>query len=194
MKVNVEFEGKSMIVYKLRCDQGHSFEAWFRNSSAFEDQRKEKLVECPNCGSKAIEKAPMAPNLSFFSGKTEKRGTVPSRQTPTASAKSPSAVVKLFNNVESLEITTSSDANLNGNKNDSSTPQEQRLALKALENLVRTNCQNVGGHFPEEVRKMHYGETKKRNIFGHASAEEIVSLYQEGIEVVPLPPFPKEDA
>ena len=39
-----------MIHYNLRCDRGHAFESWFQSSSAYEQQEKRKLVNCPICG------------------------------------------------------------------------------------------------------------------------------------------------
>lgn len=53
-----------MIVFDLRCAQGHVFEAWFASSSAFEDQREHSLVQCPICADTAVEKAVMAPNVA----------------------------------------------------------------------------------------------------------------------------------
>lgn len=53
-----------MIVFDLRCDGGHVFEAWFASSGAFEEQRARSLVACPLCGDSAIEKAVMAPNVA----------------------------------------------------------------------------------------------------------------------------------
>lgn len=52
-----------MINYSLRCEHGDEFEAWFRSSADFDEQNAQDLVECPHCGSRAIEKAPMAPNV-----------------------------------------------------------------------------------------------------------------------------------
>ena len=50
-----------MIKYALGCAEGHSFESWFPDSAAFEQQRKRGLVACPECGSTRVEKAIMAP-------------------------------------------------------------------------------------------------------------------------------------
>ncbi len=50
-----------MIVYDLSCDNGHRFEGWFGSSADFTEQREMGLVACPQCGSGAIDKAPMAP-------------------------------------------------------------------------------------------------------------------------------------
>lgn len=50
-----------MIVFDLCCDLGHRFEGWFGSSADFASQRERGLLACPNCGSGAIAKAPMAP-------------------------------------------------------------------------------------------------------------------------------------
>lgn len=53
-----------MIVYNLRCQDGHEFEGWFKDSAAFDAQSKARRVICPVCESKKVEKAIMAPALS----------------------------------------------------------------------------------------------------------------------------------
>ena len=57
-----------MIVFDLHCREascigGESFEAWFRSNADYEQQCSSGLVECPICGSRSIEKAPMAPSV-----------------------------------------------------------------------------------------------------------------------------------
>ena len=53
-----------MIVFDLHCrDGGEIFEAWFRSSADYEQQREAGLVECPYCQSANVEKAPMAPRV-----------------------------------------------------------------------------------------------------------------------------------
>ena len=53
-----------MIVFDLQCrDGGETFEAWFRSSSDYEEQRGAGLVQCPVCRSANVEKAPMAPRV-----------------------------------------------------------------------------------------------------------------------------------
>ena len=53
-----------MIVFDLHCeDGGETFEAWFRSSGDYDEQRAAGLVECPVCGSGNIAKAPMAPRV-----------------------------------------------------------------------------------------------------------------------------------
>ena len=53
-----------MIRYDLICRHDHSFEGWFSSSDDYENQRKNRLIQCPVCGSAKIEKAIMAPNVS----------------------------------------------------------------------------------------------------------------------------------
>jgi hypothetical protein len=50
-----------MIRYDLRCANGDEFDAWFGSSADYDAQSASGLIECPHCGSKHIEKAPMAP-------------------------------------------------------------------------------------------------------------------------------------
>jgi hypothetical protein len=52
-----------MIVFDLDCDRGHRFEGWFASSDAFAEQSGRGLLACPQCGSQAVIKAPMAPSV-----------------------------------------------------------------------------------------------------------------------------------
>ncbi len=65
-----------MILFNLRCDHEHEFEAWFRSGEDFE----KAATECPVCGSAKVEKAIMAPAL----GSSAKHGK--DRQTLAAAA------------------------------------------------------------------------------------------------------------
>ena len=58
-----------MIRYSLRCEAGHEFESWFQSSSAYEQQEKRKLVNCPACGSAKVERAIMAPQIVSRKGR-----------------------------------------------------------------------------------------------------------------------------
>lgn len=53
-----------MIHYELVCPDGHAFEGWFRSSADFEDQARAGRIACPQCGSAAISRAPMAPRIA----------------------------------------------------------------------------------------------------------------------------------
>ena len=53
-----------MIRYALQCNDGHGFEAWFGDSTAYDDQAARGLVECPHCGSGAVSKQIMSPAVA----------------------------------------------------------------------------------------------------------------------------------
>lgn len=53
-----------MIRYALRCESGHAFEAWFRDSAAYDAQRAARQVSCAVCGAAEVEKAVMAPAVA----------------------------------------------------------------------------------------------------------------------------------
>jgi len=49
-----------MVIYNLVCRKQHSFEGWFPSFEEFQKQAEKKLLSCPTCGSKKIEKVPHA--------------------------------------------------------------------------------------------------------------------------------------
>ena len=67
-------------------------------------------------------------------------------------------------------------------------------AVKEMRDQVEKNCDYVGNKFPEEARKMHYGEADTRNIYGEATDKEAEALKEEGVEVQRIPWTPTEDA
>jgi hypothetical protein len=156
-----------MIRYTLVCDSAHQFESWFADSSAYDKQSKRSLVACPQCGSTKVEKAIMAPRLA-----TSKRRKAPP-EIPAPAVAAPAA-------------DTTPVAMLS--------PQERELRskLKELRDHLTKNADNVGQKFPEQARKMHYGEMEHRSIYGQASPDEARDLAEEGIEFHPLPILPDE--
>ncbi len=73
--------------------------------------------------------------------------------------------------------------------------EEQRKMLAQFQELgrkLRESAENVGDKFAEEARKIHFGETEARGIYGEASADEVKGLIEDGVEVLPLPPLPEE--
>ena len=157
-----------MIRYALCCDKGHDFESWFQSSAAYDKQAKRGLVSCPLCGSVKVEKAIMAPRLA----RTDKSApiTAPVEESAPAPAPEPTTPVAMIS------------------------PQERefRAKLKELRDHLTANADNVGKKFPEEARKMHYGETEHRSIYGEASSQDAKELHEEGIEFHPLPVLPDE--
>jgi hypothetical protein len=71
--------------------------------------------------------------------------------------------------------------------------QKRVLAkLKELSETVRENADYVGDRFAEEARKIHFGESDPRGIYGEATREEARELLEEGVEFMPLPLFPDD--
>jgi hypothetical protein len=70
--------------------------------------------------------------------------------------------------------------------------RELRAALRALREHVLKNAEDVGKGFVEEARKIHYGETEERSIYGEADLAEARALLEEGIDVLPLPVVPDD--
>ena len=65
-------------------------------------------------------------------------------------------------------------------------------AFKEFRTFVEQNCDNVGKRFPEEARKIHYGESEPKGIYGEATIEEVKELADEGIPCAPIP-WPKDE-
>jgi hypothetical protein len=156
-----------MIRYALRCECGHEFESWFADSAAYDTQHARKLVTCPLCESVKVEKAIMAPRLAG-KAKNDSRDTpkdMPVAQTPAE-------------HIAPLMMA----------------PQERELVakLRELREHVTKTAQNVGSNFPNEARKMHYGDSEQRAIYGEATSDEARALAEEGVEVLPLPILPDE--
>ncbi|MCO6180193.1 DUF1178 family protein [Ciceribacter sp. RN22] len=66
------------------------------------------------------------------------------------------------------------------------------VKLKEAIREIRASSDDVGEKFPEEARKIHYGEAEARGIIGQASPVEVQSLLEEGIEIAPLPVLPDD--
>lgn len=70
--------------------------------------------------------------------------------------------------------------------------QDMARAVARARDYVEKNFDYVGDKFPEEARKIHYGETKERGIYGEASGKDVKELLDEGVEVAPLPSAPRK--
>jgi hypothetical protein len=155
-----------MIHYNLRCEKGHAFESWFQSSAAYDTQEKRKLVNCPVCGSAKVERAIMAPQIVSKKG----RDRAEPAPAPTATATEVAAPA-------STPLLMAQE-------------RELRAKLRELREHIVKNADNVGERFPNEARKMHYGDIEHRPIYGEASPEEARALIDEGVEVSPLPVLP----
>lgn len=169
-----------MIRYELTCSQAHDFEGWFRNSADFEAQTKKSLVICPVCGCHEIEKKLMAPAVSTARGKAAMVGRDNSDQAATTAEGQGDAGTET--SVQQRAALVPED------------PKQKEMlnALRELRKQMIASSDDVGEQFPEEARRMHYGESEQRSIHGQTSVEEAKSLIDEGIDILPLPVLPDE--
>ena len=72
------------------------------------------------------------------------------------------------------------------------TAKAAREIVRQVRDHVEKNAEYVGDRFPEEARKIHYGEEESRGIYGEASSEEADELRDEGVDVYPLPDLPDD--
>jgi hypothetical protein len=70
--------------------------------------------------------------------------------------------------------------------------KEAVAKIRELVTAIRENSDDVGEKFPEEARKIHYGEAEERGLIGKATADEARALLEEGIEIAPLPVLPDD--
>lgn len=153
-----------MIVFNLQCRKGHGFESWFKDSAAFERQSKRGLVECPACGSTKVAKGLSAPRLAGTK-KSRKSSNMPAPVQGQAAMGSDPAVAKAA---------------------------ELYKELAKVRAHVEKNFEHVGDKFAEEARKIHFGETEARGIYGEATPEEAKGLVDDGVEFMPIPVFPDD--
>jgi hypothetical protein len=158
-----------MIVFDLECrPRGHRFEGWFGSSHDFASQQERGLLLCPECGAADVVKAPMAAKLA------RKGNQLPSVSAPASSRQEAPAVL------------------VSQPMAHAPVPAEAiklMQALHVMQSEALKQSRWVGGDFAEQSRAMHYGERDVETIHGQATLEEAKALYEEGIEVMPLP-FP----
>ena len=71
-------------------------------------------------------------------------------------------------------------------------PREVLDALREIRKHVTESADYVGPRFAEEARKIHYGESEARGIYGEATMAEAKALIDDGVEVAPLPKLPED--
>ncbi|MEM6665197.1 MAG: DUF1178 family protein [Pseudomonadota bacterium] len=158
-----------MIKYTLACHDRHGFEVWFRSSSDCDTQLERGLVICPSCGSSEVAKALMAPQVRTTKGKDQVPVPIepanPPVEAPVAGGPSGGPMAN---------------------------PVAIRAALRELRDKITESADYVGPKFAEEARKIHFGETEERGIYGEAAPEEVKALVEDGVDVLPLPMLPEE--
>ena len=155
-----------MIHYSLRCGSGHAFEGWFKNSGSFEAQTDAHLLTCPECGDSHIVRGLMAPAIPR-KGVVRQPEAEPGPPPPTVPAVAATIATGL--------------------------PDQVRAVLQRIRAEVERTSDYVGPAFAEEARRIHRGESGKRNIYGEATPEQAEALAEDGIEVAQVPWVPRAD-
>ncbi|NVO17133.1 MAG: DUF1178 family protein [Rhodoplanes sp.] len=185
-----------MIRYALACPNGHAFESWFRNSADYDGQAARGLVTCPACGSAKVEKALMTPRLGRSSKTEAGRAAAAAAMAEVTAAGVAAAGVTAAAPAGDAGVAPSAAAPAAEPRAPVAlmSPQEVELRrkLRELRDHLVKNAEHVGGRFPDEARRMHYGETEHRSIYGEASADEVEAMLDEGIAFHPLPTLPDE--
>ena len=146
-----------MILFELKCQDGHGFDAWFRDGATYDAQSASGEIACPVCGDTRVVKAPMAPRIAKNTA-GDPPAAAPLRS-ESGSAAAPIPVVA----------------------------GELQAQLEGLRRKIEENCDPVGDRFAEEARRIHYGEAPQRNIYGQATEADAVDLAEEGIEFARIP-------
>lgn len=146
-----------MIRYTLKCSAGHSFESWFASSAAFDGLHRSGQLECAVCGSRTLDRAPMAPPV-----RTSRPGAV---ATPPPTGRDAGG---------QHSLSAPPDGKL-------------ARMVRALRNRIERETDDVGPRFAEEARAIHTGDAPERAIRGEATPHEAQRLVEDGIPVLPLP-------
>jgi hypothetical protein len=140
-----------VIKFSLICDQGHDFEAWFRDSGDFETQNRRGF-----------------PGMPFL------------RLQPC------------FKGADGAECRHRAQARRGGRGDRQCRQREVMAKLQEMAREMKKTGEDVGERFPEEARKIHYGEADPRGIYGKATPDEVSGLLDEGVEILPLPDLPED--
>jgi len=197
-----------MIRFSLRCAREHKFEGWFAGNEDYDRQRAEGLIACPVCGTAQVEKMLMTPNIAR-SGKSEAKAEI---EAETAADKSAAAGLAQAGPAAAAEAEGGAEhaegAGAEGAASVDKAAELRRLLLvqamqksklevlhrlQKLARKMRESADNVGDKFPEEARKIHFGEAEERPIYGTAKPEEVEELLEDGVEVLLLPRLPEDN-
>ena len=188
-----------MIKYQLICEKEHAFEAWFSNSSAYDDQLAAGYVECPICSSHEVRRALMAPNLN--SPKTRKDPNLPALPQAEEVAQVLASADGVTNGAPQTDKDKVSGSAPSAPDNPLAklSPSDQQAlvgaamtALRDMHKRVKKDFTNVGDKFADEARDMHYGDKANKPIYGTTTKDEREELEDEGIIYHHLPDLPPE--
>ena len=185
-----------MIHFQLRCrPSGHGFDGWFRSGEDFARQAGEGFVECPVCGAHDVEKALMRPAIAKVgaagraAAEALAQGAAAARGSEVQGSGPAAAAVGAAAPAASDPQPPRSLAHL-----PAPSPEVAKAfaVLQEISRKVRAEADYVGAGFAEEARRIHYGESEARQIYGEASKKDVESLKEEGIAALPLMPLPED--
>ena len=155
----------SLICKSLYCSNQNSFDGWFQNIEAYQNQKSKGLILCPLCGSDDIIKSLTTP--SFRLSKVKSSET----------------------EVEQKEV---DNKNLRKPVRSNDKTNDISILLRAMKKEIQKNSEFVGNDFVKEVRSMQVDKTKERSIHGHGTKKEIEELKDEGVDVLNVPWIPDD--
>lgn len=158
-----------MIRYALLCPRDHGFEAWFRDSDAFDRQSEAGQVSCPSCGAAEVRKAVMAPAVRRSSERSIAAPAPVEAPVPEAAPGAPVAA----------PIVDEGFARM-------------RAALREMHAKLKRDAVDVGPAFPDQARRIHEGDAAPRAIYGTATDDEVRALVEDGVGILPIPALPED--
>ena len=202
-----------MIKYQLICDNAHSFEGWFQNAGAYDDQQASGDIACPVCDTSLVKKALMTPSLASPKMRKAPTPLAPpiddgiNTDIPVPTAETGKPAMGSATPPSGMSAAVKSPAQLSARSSEKMPERmpermpekvaeqmaEMMSELRQLQRKIRSECRDVGNDFAEEARKMHYGEAEPEGIYGHATAKERAELDDEGIDIVELPLLPLDN-
>jgi hypothetical protein len=167
-----------VIHYALCCAADHGFDAWFRDSAAFDLQAEQGLLSCPTCGDRRVRRALMAPALAS----ARSRGDAPRRGDTRAGETGAG---------EAGVSEPSGDGPEGGEP--AALPDALRARLQRLRAEVERHTEDVGAGFAREARRIHAGDAPVRAIRGEATPDDARALAEDGVPVLRIPWIPRAE-
>ena len=155
----------SLICKSLYCSNQNSFDGWFQNIEAYQNQKSKGLILCPLCGSDDIIKSLTTPSFRL------------------------SKVNSTDIEVEQKEV---DNKNLRKLVRSNDKTKDISILLRAMKKEIKKNSEFVGDDFVKEVRSMQVDKTKERSIYGHGTKKEIEELKDEGVDILYVPWVPDD--
>lgn len=159
-----------MYLVDLVCTDGHLFEGWYDNRSAFTETRDAGELTCPVCDTHSVDQRPT------FRGVLTKRGSSTPSRTERSAPKSP----------EGAEG-ASTPMTAGGEGGPPAMPLEMQKALSKLIKLVKAHTEDAGEKFAARAIAMHKGDEAEKPIHGTSTPEDRERLADEGVPFVGLP-------